>query len=105
MTFLIYLLAVTGLVILTNKSKLLKSFREGITANYISADEVYIFNKESKLKRNVLWFLNSIFNCSMCMSPWAGVFVLGLYGLSIYILYPLAAVAVTTLLITLYEKL
>lgn len=93
--FIIYLTAVLGLVILTNKSKYLKPLR------------IWIGEKEAKYpKSNFWWFFSSIFGCMMCMSVWmGGLVMIGVLFLPEwqFWLYPYCAVAFVTVISDVWE--
>lgn len=86
MNYLIYILAVIGFILITNKSKLLKSFRESVT--------------RSSKKNLFLYWLDSIMNCEMCMSPYAAI---GIWFLPIEIKSILSVVSCVVLYFSLWE--
>src|SRR3990167_5250189 len=92
---IIYLTAVLGMVILTNKSKFFKPLRFWIG-----------YKSEKYPNSNFWWFLNSILGCMMCMSVWIG----GLATIAVLFLplwqilfYPYCAVAFVTVIGDVWE--
>jgi len=98
---IIFFLATTGLTFIFNKSKLFSSFRDWVKARYTDC-----LNKQNKsIACKFWWWLNSIFECYMCMSVYTGIIVMGLIWLSLYfewviwVTYPFAGVPVVSLII------
>ncbi len=84
--FIVFLLATTGLVFITNKSKLFQPVRSVITNKYVNIENRRLMNN-SKMSFKVLfwWWLSEIFSCYMCMSFYMGSIVSVLCYFSIYI--------------------
>jgi hypothetical protein len=95
MEIITYILAVIGLVVLTNKSVFFLPIRE------------FLKEKYNNNTRNIFyWFFFNIFSCGMCMSFWAGIICyLPIYFDLAYILYPLVAVSVVTFSFKKYENM
>lgn len=66
MNLLEFALTVTGLVMILNISSLFAPIRDYV--------------KEAYKKRQIVlwWFLNSIFQCALCMGVWASIVVFGI---------------------------
>lgn len=93
MKFIVFALAVIGVVLITNKSTLFKPIREKITILY-----------DKKKKNLILWVLNNIFGCYMCMSPYAGAIVYLLYYFNIqFALYILAGIPCVVLFMSINQ--
>lgn len=92
-----FVLAVAGLTLIVVKSKLFAKPRTYFTLRY---------EKQKKAKKNVKvwWFMDSIFNCYMCFSLWAGLLLYPLKDIEI-VVYVLNGVIVTTLIIDLWQFL
>ena len=84
---LLVVFAVPGVVLITNRSSIFKPVREWVRNEY-----------KKRPDRWVLWFLDSILQCPLCMSVWAAMFCLAimLSGLGIVLTIP-CAVTVNTL--------
>jgi len=91
--FIIFILAVPGLVWITNYSKLFKPIREFISKKYY------------KKSNSLLWFLVNIFGCEGCMGIYAGLacYTLQYYHLEI-ILYALIGSLSSLIFITFLNK-
>lgn len=129
-----FLFAVCGLVMITNKSALLTPLRVWITDQETIANEVIQRLHALVLKARaeaeiseitektqtpsdlliwfaiamgkVWWFFNSIFNCAMCMSVWAGLILYPVYLFEIdAVMDVLCGVTVVSLLVRIWEKL
>ncbi len=87
MQFLLFILATIGVILITNKSKLFKPLRERVT-------RLRTKHKDNKF----YWWLDSILNCSTCISPYAGalMYVVQYFDLEI-LLYMFAVVTCTVL--------
>lgn len=70
---LIFILSTAGLVWVMNKSKITRPLREAISLKYKTSPN------------GLLWFLDSILECSGCMGVWAGlaVYTLQYYNIEI----------------------
>ena len=68
MELITFILTAAGLVMILNMSKLFKPLRDAITMAYLRS-----------IKRKTImfpyWFLNSIFECALCMGVWASLVV------------------------------
>jgi hypothetical protein len=93
MEFIVFVLATIGLVLLTNKSTLFKPLREKITSIY-----------DKKNKNILLWVLNNIFSCYMCMSPYAGALIYVILYLDIKaILYVFACIPCVVFFMSIHQ--
>lgn len=86
MNFALFILATVGFVLIVNKSKLFKPIREGATLIH-------------KKKKNLFyWWVDSVMNCSTCLSPYAGalMYLIQYFDLEI-VLYMFAVVTCTVM--------
>lgn len=104
---LIFFMATTGLTLILTKSKLFSATRKNIATQRAAS-----FNKKATgLKTKFWWWLDSIFECYMCMSVYTGIIVTGIIWLSLYFpwaiwtLYPFAGVPVASVIIQHWEKI
>lgn len=94
---LTYLLAVIGLVAIVVTSTLFKPLREGISRQKR--------DRSSKALKKAFWFLESITNCRLCCSVWAGLILYPVYNCQInVILLPLAGSGFVYILTQLSKK-
>lgn len=109
MDILLFVLAVSGITIILNKSALFKPVREYVSSKYVVKyldirDKNYGLQKTNKL----WWFPNALFTCHTCMSVWIGILAYSVKYNSVNIdmfLYSFSATAFTTVLFSLIQML
>lgn len=91
---IIFILSTSGFVWILNKSKIFRPLRE------------YISLKYKKTPNGLLWFLDSILECSGCMGVWAGliIYLLQYYNIQI-ILYTFIGSYCSVFLISLLQSI
>jgi len=104
----IYLLSVAGLTLIVVKSKLFINVRAYISQKHNDVLTAFIIQNGSAKRKGqgILWFLDSVLNCSMCFSLWAAIILLIVWYLKLFVvLYVLSAVPFVTLIVAIYEYL
>lgn len=66
-----FIFASAGLSWIVVRSNIFKPFREYITKERKVYQALSVTNQRLRFKSHVLWFLDSILNCSGCFSFWA----------------------------------
>jgi len=108
---LIYFLSVTGITLILCKSKLFTPLRSWISVRYMSVTNKRLIEKKPSATESFWWWLNSIFECEICMSIYIGIICAVVIYLSLYLhwiiyfLYPFAASPIVGIIIRLWQKL
>lgn len=108
--FVIFLLATTGLTLITNRSKLFQPVREWITKQYVGRENDRLMAQKKAYTVLFWWWLHEISTCYMCASIYTGsvMAVLSYLSLSLpwltYVLFVFASVPVATLIIQHWVK-
>lgn len=104
MDFIIFILSTTGITLILTRSKLLRPIRARITEKYVKQSNLRLLMNKLEYK-GFWWWLNEIFNCYLCMTPYTGtlcailIYLSQYYPIIIYSLYPFAAVPLASLMI------